>query len=37
MKSVKRFIFKKKKLNKLNLINIEYNQNKAFEKISSKI
>ena len=29
-------LFLKKKLNKLNFINIEYNQKKAFEKISSK-
>ena len=30
------FFLKKKKLNKLNLINIEYDQNRTFEKITSK-
>ena len=33
---MKRFYSKKSNLDKLNLINIEYNQSKAFEKISSK-
>ena len=32
----KKIFLKKKKLNKLNLINIEYDQNRAFEKITSR-